>query len=118
MYENISYCGLNCLECEAYIATQANDSEALKKVAEKWAKEYGSTCLSVEKCICDGCKSRKRISTAHAHKCSVRLCAITKRVETCAHCKDYICSTLEQFLNYAPSLKDGLEKIRKELGRM
>ncbi|MBN1875577.1 MAG: DUF3795 domain-containing protein, partial [Anaerolineae bacterium] len=32
----IAYCGLNCAECPAYLATQANDMEALEHVAEEW----------------------------------------------------------------------------------
>ena len=39
--ENISYCGLDCAACPAYIATQAGDQEGLKKTAETWSRELG-----------------------------------------------------------------------------
>ncbi len=36
-----AYCGLDCGECEAYIATQKNDRAGLEAVAKKWAAEFG-----------------------------------------------------------------------------
>ena len=32
----IAYCGLVCSDCSAYVATQANDQEALERVAAQW----------------------------------------------------------------------------------
>lgn len=31
----IAYCGMDCLKCEGYLATQANSDTKRKKVAEK-----------------------------------------------------------------------------------
>jgi hypothetical protein len=36
-----AYCGLDCGECEAYIATQKNDRAELDAVAKKWSAQYG-----------------------------------------------------------------------------
>jgi len=112
-----AYCGLDCGECEAYIATQHNDRVGLEKIAEKWTKEYGAKAISADMCICDGCSSGKRTSTAHAGTCGIRLCASSRGVQTCAHCQDYGCETLKGFWAFAPVLKDKLEAIRKELGK-
>jgi hypothetical protein len=110
-----AYCGLDCGECEAYLATQANDRVALENVAQKWAKEFGAKNATAEVCICDGCASGKRISTAHAATCGLRLCASSRQVPTCAHCDDYMCETLRQFVQFAPVLGEKLAKIRLEL---
>lgn len=109
-------CGLDCAECEAYAATQKNDRAGLERVAEKWAKEFKAQGLTVEMCVCDGCRSGKRVSTAHAVNCAVRRCATGRGVETCGHCADYGCGTLQGFFSFAPVLKEKLEAIRKELG--
>ncbi|MEN6559514.1 MAG: DUF3795 domain-containing protein [Acidobacteriota bacterium] len=113
----LSYCGLDCGECEAYIATQKNDRAGLEAVAKDWSRRYGGQNLGAEACVCDGCSTGKRISTAHAATCGIRLCASKRGVVTCAHCSAYGCETLQQFFAFAPVLKDKLEAIRKTLGK-
>lgn len=111
-----AYCGLDCGECEARIASELNDLAELEEVAKKWGQQFGAKNITAEMCICDGCSSGKRISTAHAATCTIRLCASARRVETCAHCPDYGCATLQGFFAFAPVLKEKLEAIRKEIG--
>ena len=60
-----AYCGLDCGECEAYIATQKNDRAGLEATAKKWAEQFGGSEISADACVCDGCSSGKRKSTAH-----------------------------------------------------
>jgi len=112
-----AYCGLDCGECEAYIATQTDDQAGLEMTAKKWAAQYGGKEVSADMCVCDGCPSGKRISPAHAATCGIRLCASARGVTTCAHCQDYGCDTLKGFFAFAPVLKEKLEAIRKELGK-
>lgn len=112
-----AYCGLDCGECEAYIATQKNDRAGLEATAAKWAVQYGGKNIGADMCVCDGCSSGKRTSTAHAATCAVRLCASARGVSTCAHCPDYGCETLQGFFTFAPALKEKLEAIRKEIGK-
>lgn len=110
-----AFCGLDCGECDACIATRNNDRAGLERVAQKWAAEYGRKDLDADMCVCDGCPSGKRISTAHAATCALRLCALSRGAQTCAHCPDYGCETLQGFFAFAPVLKDKLEAIRKEM---
>ena len=112
-----AYCGLDCGECEAYVATQKDDRAGLEATAKQWAAQFGAMNITADMCICDGCSSGKRISTAHASTCAVRLCATRRGVVTCAHCQDYGCETLKGFFSFAPVLKEKLETIRKELGK-
>jgi hypothetical protein len=112
-----AYCGIDCGECEAYIATQNNDRAGLEATAKKWAQQFGGNLVVAEACICDGCPSGKRTSTAHAATCAIRLCASKRGVISCAHCADYGCETVKQFFAFAPVLKEKLEAIRKDLGK-
>ena len=112
-----AYCGLDCGDCEAYVATQKNDRAGLEATAKKWAAQFGGKDLGAEACICDGCSSGKRKSAAHCVTCAIRLCASARAVATCAHCPDYGCETLKGFFAFAPVLKDKLEAIREEIGR-
>ncbi len=113
----LAFCGIQCGECEAYIATQKNDRAGLEATAKKWAAQFGGNPIGADACVCDGCASGKRISTAHASTCALRICASGRGVTTCAHCPDYGCETLKGFFAFAPVLKDKLEAIRKELGK-
>jgi len=113
----LSYCGLDCGECEAYIATQKNDRAGLEAVAKDWSRRYGGQDLGADACVCDGCSTDRRVSAAHAATCGLRLCASKRGVVTCAHCPDYGCATLQQFFAFAPVLKDKLEAIRKTIGK-
>jgi hypothetical protein len=117
MAKILAYCGLDCGECEAYIATQKNDRAGLEATAKKWAEQFGAKNITAEMCICDGCSTGKRTSTAHAVTCGIRVCASAREVVTCAHCTDYGCATLQQFFAFAPVLKEKLEAIRKEIGK-
>jgi hypothetical protein len=117
MAKILAYCGLDCGECEAYVATQKNDRAGLEATAKKWAAQFGGNAVSADACICDGCSTGKRKSTAHCVTCGIRLCASKRGVVTCAHCADYGCATLQQFFAFAPVLKEKLEAIRKDLGR-
>jgi len=117
MAKLLAYCGIDCGECEAYAATQKDDRAGLEAVAKNWAAQFGGKDLGADACLCDGCASGRRVSTAHASTCAIRLCASKRGVATCAHCPDYGCATLQPFLAYAPVLKEKLEAIRKDLGR-
>ena len=112
-----AFCGLDCGDCEAYVATQKNDRAGLEATAKQWAKQFGGQAITAEMCICDGCPSGKRTSSAHAVTCAIRVCASRRGVATCAHCQDYGCETLKGFFAFAPVLKDKLEAIRKEIGK-
>ncbi len=106
----IAYCGLNCSKCDAYLATQ-NDSNAQRlETAKNWSKLYGVK-IEAEQINCDGCKS-DGIRFFHCDECEIRQCCISKGVENCAVCKDYICDTLAGFIKLAPEAGTALEKLR------
>ena len=117
MAKILAYCGLDCGECEAYIATQKNDRAGLEAIAKKWAAQFGGKDMGADACICDGCSTGTRKSTAHCATCGIRVCASGRGVVTCAHCPDYGCETVKQFFAFAPVLKQKLEAIRKDLGK-
>jgi len=117
MAQLLAYCGLDCGECEAYIATQNNDQAGLEAAAKKWSEQFGGKNLGADMCVCDGCSTGPRYSSAHAVTCGIRVCASKRGVVTCAHCPDYGCDILKQFFAFAPVLKEKLEAIRKEIGK-
>jgi hypothetical protein len=111
MADMIAYCGLDCVKCDAFRATQAGDLERKKQIAERWKKEL-KTVFTPEDIECDGCKS-SRISGWCRKGCSVRPCAVQREVKTCAHCSDYLCEKLGRLLSDEPVARATLERIHR-----
>jgi len=111
MYEMIAYCGLDCRECQAFKATQANDLQLKMQIAERWSSQ-GDIKFKPEDIDCLGCKSDV-ISGWCRKLCKVRPCAAEKKVATCAQCDEYQCEKLKDFLRNEPVAAGNLEKIRK-----
>ena len=112
MDEIIAYCGLNCGECPAYIATKKDSYDELEKVAKKWSSE--SRSFKPEEIYCDGCNLDKRIFS-WCSECPTRSCCREKGFENCAYCNDYFCDNLKQTFDVDPSAKERLDAIRKNL---
>jgi len=115
MNTNIAPCGTNCAECEAYQATQANDTAAIERIAGEWGKTYNIE-IKPEHVWCDGCMAAGNRKCSYCPVCHVRLCAIEKNVPTCAQCADYPCPSLQKHFEQEqdPQLKQNLDAIRKE----
>jgi hypothetical protein len=111
----IAYCGINCAECPAYIATQENDNAKRRQVAEEWQKMFNPN-IKPEDINCDGCTSTGKLVFAFCNECKIRLCAIEKQVTNCAHCPSYACDQLKEFHKMMPNHKaqDNLESLRKK----
>lgn len=106
----IAYCGLNCSQCDAYIATQADDNAKREATAQQWSRMYNAD-IQPAQINCDGCKS-KGVQFFHCNHCDIRQCCTSKGVEHCAACDSYICDTLAAFIKLAPEAGAALEKLR------
>jgi hypothetical protein len=109
----IGYCGLDCEQCEAFIATRNNDDALRIKVAEEWARLYNAP-IKPEHINCTGCQSAGVKTYYCDQMCETRKCATKKSVGTCADCSDYPCSVLNKILQTAPQAKTRLEALRKK----
>ena len=112
----IAYCGLNCSECPAYVATQSGDPAELERVAAQWREAFNMPDLTAESVICDGCLQTDggRLS-CYCATCAIRACAVERSVVNCAHCADFACDKLAAFWVHAPEAKATLEQIRASL---
>jgi len=108
----IAYCGLDCLKCEGYLATQANDDKQIAGVARKWSKLFHAD-VKPEHVICDGCKAEGRKSFHCANLCNIRKCCVDKKYGSCIECPDFACSDLKFVLDHAPEAKENLDKLRR-----
>jgi len=77
MNKLIACCGLNCADCDARIATIADDNELRAKTAEKWKIQHNATDITPEMINCTGC-IKSGVKFEHCGNCEIRNCAISK----------------------------------------
>jgi len=115
MDKMIAYCGLDCAQCPAYQATQANDRESLEKTAAMWREQFNSPYITADNIVCDGCMQDERLS-GYCSMCKIRACASDKGITTCAPCPEYkVCEDLAEFHAHAPEAKSVLDGLRSAL---
>ncbi len=108
----IAYCGLNCLNCDAFIASKENSDELRKKTAEKWSIQF-NVDIDPKTINCTGCKSDGIRFFYCDNSCTIRKCCIKKQITSCIDCADFPCEDINFILNNAPETKENLEKLRK-----
>ena len=112
----IAYCGLICTDCEAYIATQANDLEALERLTAKAREQFSMPELAVTATMCDGCLSNSDRLCGYCFECPVRACGMERGVANCAFCDDYGCVKVEAIWGMAPQARTTLDGLRATPG--
>ncbi len=110
----IAYCGLICTNCDAYKATQAGDMEALERAAKETSEQYGMDVTAADM-MCDGCLATTGRQLGYCQECAIRLCAVEKHVETCAHCDEYACDKVEAFSKPGTAHRKTLDGILASL---
>ena len=108
----IAYCGLVCTDCPAYVATQADDRDALERVAAQWREEYNAPEITAASVGCDGCLDGGR-KCSHCAECEIRVCGVERGVVNCAHCDEYVCGKLEGFFSLVPDARETLDEVRR-----
>jgi len=114
MSEMIAYCGLDCLECGAYLATRDDDDDLRREVAAQWSQWYDAA-LDPADINCEGCTAESGLQFRHCATCEMRRCAMEKGLPNCAHCNEYPCETLSGFFDVAPEARERLDFIRSGL---
>jgi len=116
----IAYCGLICTDCPAYLATQANDLEALERLAQYTREEFGVEDATAETAQCDGCLADTRRQIGYCSMCEIRACAVGRGVVNCAHCANYVregavCEKLEGFFSHVVEARSVLDETQASL---
>ena len=111
MNKLISYCGLDCENCQARIATINDDNKLRKEVAEEWSKLNG-VLIKPEDINCVGCKV-DGIKFSFCEKlCPIRKCALEKKLENCGKCPELLsCEKIQMIIS---SNKDALDRLNSK----
>ena len=113
MKEYIAYCGLDCENCEARIATVRNDDALRRKVAKHWS-ELNGVAITPEMIRCSGCRT-EGIKTPYCESlCPIRQCARAKDYETCGDCPGLdACKKVEMIFRTNEQARRNLKKGKK-----
>lgn len=97
----IAYCGLDCAECNAYLALQNNDQALREETAAEWSKSFNFT-FTPDMINCTSCKGTG-VQVGHCSECEMRKCAIGKGVVNCGACGEFkSCQTINDFIAQVP----------------
>ena len=107
----IACCGLDCLQCGAYQATQANDDAKRAAVAKEWSELF-NVDIRPEQINCDGCRADGQKFFYCSDMCEIRKCCVQKELANCAACDMYACDKLEGFFTMMPAARTALDKLR------
>ena len=107
MEKLIAYCGLNCAECDAYLAMKNNDGALREKTAAEWSKAHNFK-FTPDMINCSSCKG-DGVKIGHCSECGIRKCASGKAVVNCGACDEFkTCKTINDFMVMVPFVKDNL----------
>lgn len=107
----IAFCGLDCEQCEARIATVNDDNELRKKVAAEWT-ELNHVEITPEMINCSGCRIDGIKTPFCDSLCEIRQCALKNKFETCGNCRDMEnCSKVQMIIG---NNKAALKNIKGE----
>ena len=108
MRPNIAYCGLDCEQCDAYIATLHDDQALREKTAKLWAALNHAPILP-EHIHCQGCRADGVKTVFCEQLCAVRRCARQRGVVTCGDCPEMeSCPTVGAIFTNNPQAKEKL----------
>jgi hypothetical protein len=110
----IAFCGIDCQDCGARLATMNDDDEKRKEVAVLWSKEH-DTDLKPEDINCEGCTTENGILFGYCKVCEIRRCAVSKDVQNCGYCVDYPCDKLDTIFEMVPEAELRLDLIARAL---
>ncbi|MBR0462527.1 MAG: DUF3795 domain-containing protein [Erysipelotrichaceae bacterium] len=111
MKDLIAYCGLDCENCDARLATVNDDDELRKKTAQLWS-ELNNTEITPEMINCLGCRTDGVKTPFCESLCPIRQCALSKGYATCGDCKDM--ETCEKLSMITASNEDALARLKED----
>ena len=107
MEKLIAYCGLDCAECGAFLATKNNDQALREKTAIEWTKVHNFD-YTPDMINCTGCKGDGALIN-HCSDCEIRKCAIEKGVINCGACAEFkACKIINDHIVEVPHTKQNL----------
>ena len=109
MREMIAYCGLDCEQCDAYLATIHDDQELREKTAALWARLNNAPILP-QHINFRGCRGDGIKTVYCTNLCAIRRCALERGAATCGECPEVDqCGRVGAIFAHRPDARKNLE---------
>ncbi len=109
MKQLIACCGIDCENCDARMATIANDNELREKTAQKWSVMNNTSEITAATINCMGCRANGIKFAYCSNYCEIRKCVKEKGFDTCGDCKEMDnCQIILPVLQNNPNAKENL----------
>ncbi len=109
MKQLIACCGLDCEDCDARIATVANDDELREATARKWSAMNNAPEITAATINCMGCRVDGAKFAYCSDYCAIRKCVQGKGFDTCAGCGELDdCPIVGAVHQHAPGARKNL----------
>ena len=109
MRDMIAYCGLDCEQCDAFLAMLHDDQALREKTAKLWG-ELNNAPILPEHINCEGCRVDGVKTVFCDSLCKIRQCVLKKGVTTCGDCPDLeTCQTVGTVIANNP---DALKNLK------
>lgn len=111
MSQLISFCGIDCTNCEARTATLNNDDKLRQEVADKWKVAHGFA-FTADMINCTGCRV-EGVKIGHWTECQIRLCAVARGYEHCGKCPEISeCKNIKFVHDFLPEAINNLRSLK------
>jgi len=111
MEKLIACCGIDCVTCDARIATVTNDDALKEKTAKAWAEQFSAPNIIAETINCLGCRE-EGAHFLYCGMCEIRKCVHEKGYQTCADCDEMdTCSIVGPIHQNNPELVENLKSL-------
>jgi hypothetical protein len=108
MKQLIACCGIDCENCDAYIATINDDNAKREETAQKWQVAFEAPSITAESINCMGCRP-DGAKFSHCDNCEIRKCVAEKGFNTCGDCAELdTCQVVGFVFEHAPEVKANL----------
>ena len=89
----LSKCGYRCDLCLAYLTNVVKDDRR-QELSDGWFRIYGFR-IEPQAIVCEGCVSSESPDLIDKN-CPVRPCVVSRGIENCAYCHEFVCEKHKQ----------------------
>jgi hypothetical protein len=113
--KKLNYCGYKCpADCQFLKGTLNNDEELKKEAYKLWKiKERFDIEFDPETIFCYGCKVSDKPEGVVTKNCTVRECAMSKKIDCCIEC-DELTSCDKDLWSRFPKFKESVIEMQKK----
>ncbi len=105
----IAACGLNCKNCDIYLASENPD---IARSIANWFKKEKDIDVKLEDIYCSSCKGDR--AKHWSPDCWILECCVDKKgLEFCSKCEEFPYDKLINWANTSPKYKEALERLKK-----